>query len=188
MAPLVLPIRPRRAWRQAFWLVLSSLVVVTGLLLGTLVSVGFFGVSVAGLAGAAIGMAWPRAIDATYRVWNRGAAAYAQAARVALKAMAYFVVVTVVGSAGHSVVLQGRGGYRSLWETRDASTPRSYAQQYLSAGSAAAPRGWVRTYLAWALRSGHLWSVVLLPIIGLLSFLEPREIDEHVTPGIYTLF
>lgn len=180
----------RRAWLTSFWLVICAssglLFVVLSVLLA---SPWWLGAGVIlTVALALLGLLWSQAISLPYRAWNKLAMYFAWAGRLYLTGIYFFVMFVVVGQVRSSFKLGGAAALgASGWVPRKPLAPAAYPSQYDVAISDSSHKGWVRTYLSWALHSGNFWAVFLLPFLILLNALEPDG-KKTIPIGIYTLF
>jgi hypothetical protein len=177
---------PSRGRLCSFWLVQSAcagfLAVIVGKATGVRQS-ALAGISL-GLLMALAGYGWPNAVLGMYHKWDRWAATYAAWASRLLLKICYLVVFTLVGRAGSRMTRDRKR--QSMWTPRTTAAAEAYESQsdlLLASGS----QGWVRGYVGWASKSGHLWAVGLLPFLILIAALDPER--SQGSPGsLYTLF
>ena len=169
MCSIILPYLPRRAWLISFWLV----AIVGSSLLIAIVSwyldapqLLLFGVLLLVLALA--GALWPQIVPIPYRVWNKLAGHYAEFARLCVLVACYYVVFTVVGRMGSSLVLNPQDSAESLWVPRQSLPSTTYGSQYRVSGEFPALRNWIISFVSWAFRSGNIWAVFILPFFVLV--------------------
>jgi hypothetical protein len=185
---LVLPRPPRRARVRAFWIVIS-------LTAGTLAGVAAAGLALpaptigigagAALALLLVGLPSPRLATLGYRAWSKATRRYARFASEALMALWYPVLFGALRPAGSALLLARPAPERSLWRVHATLGADTYAS--LDERPAADTEGWLRRYVRWAIRSRHLWTLALVPLLVLLAALDTEEPDE-APAGIYTLF
>jgi hypothetical protein len=190
MAALILPASPRRAWLMSFWLVSSAASgVFVGLLSALLIAPAWIGTGVIlAIAMAVPGLLWPRFVSQPYQAWNRLARYFARCARLALMGICYFVIFVAVGRAGSSLQLRRRSATPSLWLPRGTLASAAYFYQYDATAKGRPQTGWLRSYLSWALGSGNLWAVCLVPFLLLLKPLQADQDGSRFLTNIYTLF
>jgi len=186
---LLLPSRPRRATLISFWLVISCL---TGLLLGVisslLLSWSWFasGVIPGGML-LILGLVWPNVLPIPYRAWNRFVRLYSRFAGLVVLSVYFYVTFVALGRVKARLVLERPQSGNSMWTARRTLTPEAYALQYDGTTTALGHGHGFRDYLSWAVNSGNLWLVFLLPfhlLVGLHLAEQKRLPDNH----IYTLF
>jgi hypothetical protein len=182
-----LPRKPDREALLAFW---ASASLLAGLLVGAVAFLA--GVTSAPgsllLATGAAGVAFlarrskERALDLTYKRWNKATGAYADWARRTITAIWYWTVFTAVGrTAG--------GGLRlvdSPWRSRGTLPDRAYGDPGGSTTGRDAVGG-IRDFSGWAVRSGRAWTLFLLPMLAILRALDTRG-SKSSAPDIYTLY
>ncbi len=186
---MLVPLHPRRAWLQSFWIVVCSM---SGLLIGALLAFhwGPAGIVAGVLVGALLGytgLLAPTVARGPYRLWYRLTELYCRVVRLAVKAVCYFVIVLVVGRRNSSMLFERPTAMASMWIPRNPLPAANYPYEYESETGGAKPRSWVPVYRAWARSSGNRWALSLLPFLMLLSWLEPEQ-DRVFPAGIYTLF
>ncbi len=186
---MFIPLHPRRAWLQGFWIVMC---VMNGLLIGVLLALqwGAMWMTMGVLAGAllsSIGFLVPTVIRGPYRLWFRVTDFYFRIVRLAVKAVCYFVVFVVVGCTKSSLLFERPTAMATIWVPRCTLPVTNYPHEYEGETGGAKPRPWVSVYLSWARSSGNGWAIVLLPFLLLLSVLEPEQ-ERFFPAGIYTLF
>ena len=181
---------PRPADREAligFWAAISLLaggglglmLLVSGIV-GPLVSLLLGGAAVVALL--TVGHLRERSVERLYLRWNRWARGYSRRAAPIILAIWYWTVFSLVGRIG-----EGRMDLRGTpWSDRDTLSALAYADP----GGAPTDRdasGGVRDFVGWALRSGHAWSLVLLPLFALLQGLDTQK-SATGDSNIYTLY
>lgn len=187
---ILLPINTRLATLRAFWAILS---VMLGLIL-TLLTLGSLGVkSIAAGALLAIVMfslvfVQKRLILPLYRGWNdRLVLPFMNLSRQTVVRLCYFIIFVAVGSAGSRLGLKRSRSSGSFWTPRTSLDFDAYRAAGLD-GAMTKPRsGWVRNYVSWAMESGNLWSIALLPFLTVLGWISAPA-EEKVASNIYTLF
>ncbi len=186
---MLLPLHPRRAWLQSFWIVMCSMI---GLLAGGCLAVrlGIPWIAAGVLAGAllsAIGFLVPTVARGPYRLWFRVTDFYFRMVRLAVKTVCYFVVFVVVGRRKSSLLCDRPTAMASIWVPRHTLPVTNYPHEYEGETREVKQRPWVSVYLSWARSTGHGWAISLLPFLLLLSVLEPEQ-ERAFPAGIYTLF
>lgn len=186
---LMLPSRPRRAWLTSFWLVIAFLGgSVIGVILVILKSAVWFGVGI--MIGALIampGLLWPQSISILYEKWHKLSEFYARATRVVVKGACFYLVFAACGLVGSTLRLTRPSTGQSMWQPRATHEPSTYLQQYETATKGSLHKGWKRSYVSWAVSSGNLWAVCLLPWLMLVAALDTDE-QEGTPSTLYTLF
>lgn len=186
---MFLPIQPRRAYCQGFWIglcfVVGAAMVVAaaaadkpGWLMGIVVGV---------IAAAGVGYWVPDLVRRPYAAWSLATEAYARIVRLLIKVICFFLVFVAVGRGGSELVLDRKSTRGSMWVPRGVTPREHFAQDYEGAGDNSSERAWIGSYIRWAKNSGNLWAVMLLPFLVLLSVFEPEE-ERSFPDNIYTLF
>ncbi len=190
MATIVLPSPPRRTRLISFWLVSSAASGgLVGILSALLVAPVWSGTGIVlALAMGVSGFLWPQFISRPYQVWNRLARYFASGASLVLMGVCYFVIFVVVGRVGSSLQILRPTSSSSLWLPRETLTPAAYFHQYDVMVNGFPPTGWVRSYFSWALGSGNVWAVCLIPFLLLLKSLQVDQKGSSSLSNIYTLF
>jgi hypothetical protein len=186
---VLLPVHPRRAWLQSFWIVmcLAGGFLLGGILAGRLGLAWFWLGAAAGCGLIPIGVIRPAVAKAPYRLWFRIADLYSRVVRLAVKAVMFFVIFVIVGGRRSSLRLDRPTEMPSMWLPRTTLSSENYPHEHESGGGSSAPRSWTAVYGSWARSSGNGWAIALLPFLLLLSVLEPEQ-ERTVPAGIYTLF
>ena len=189
MPMIILPSHPRRAWLTSFWVVLCALAGAgVGALLSICVGPRWFA---GGIALAVIlalpGVLRPGAVAVVYDLWNRLAHIVARVVRLVITAVCFFGIFVVVGRAGSSLRLTRPTSPGSLWVPRGTTAESRFLHPHEITGHQRPPAGWVRTYVAWAVRSRHWWALTLLPFLWLRNYFA-HETDRIFPANIYTLF
>lgn len=183
---LVLPRPPRRAWVRAFWIVTS--LAAGGLAAGAAAGLALPAPPIGAGTGLALllsGLVLPRLPVLAYRAWSKATRRYARFASEALIAVWYPVLFGALRPGGSALLRRRPAPGHSLWRIHPTLGPDTY--QSLDERPAADTGGWLRRYGRWAVRSRHLWSLALLPLLVLLAALDSEE-PEEAPAGIYTLF
>jgi hypothetical protein len=190
MPAIDLPSPPRRTRLMSFWLVSSAVSgVLVGILSALLVAPEWIGTGVIlALLMAVPGFLWPQFVSRPYQVWNRLARYFARRACLVLIGVCYFVIFVAVGRAGSSLQILRPTFSSSLWLPRGTLTPAAYFHQYDVTVKGFPQTGWVRSYFSWALGSGNVWAVCLLPFLLLLKSLQVDQKSSSFPTNIYTLF
>jgi hypothetical protein len=179
---------PRRAWVTSFWLAVSlGSGLLVGLLSAFLISPRWFGLGVMlALVLALPKRLWTQTI--AYRLWNRLARYFGHAAHLWLMGICFAIIVGAVGRKGSSLRLARPSSTASLWMPRRTLAPAAYISQYSTATAGATEKGWIATFFSWAIQSGNLWALSLLPFFMLLSALRTDQRKSNFPANIYTLF
>jgi hypothetical protein len=187
MMRLVVPARPRRAAIRGFWLTMG---IWAGLITALLVPLGI--ASRLGTAILAAGLVFlgaqfrPREAAQLYRLWARVSRLYARITRLVLLRLCHGVVLLGVGRAGSTLQLARPRVDESLWAQRSTLAIEAYQNQF-EALNGTVPRGPWATMATWAIRSGNVWTLVLVPFLALIAALETDD-RQQFPAGIYTLF
>jgi hypothetical protein len=187
MMSLSLPANDNRNVLRSFWLIIS-LCFAVALSLGAWL-VRFPLPWVCGLAGlvafGSLVFVRETTVRRLYHAWNNrilipmGNVVSGLILRVCL-----FVIFSVIGRAGSSLQLKGE---TSMWKERDPLSTLTGLLPFSERHQSSSPRGWVRTYLKWAVQSGNLWAVSLIPFFCFLKMVSTEQ--ERADRGnIYTLF
>jgi len=174
---------------MSFWLVISLLIgIFIGILFSVLVSPALSGLGgILALVLLLLGILQPQIISVAYDVWNRLARYYMRGARVLLKGICFYIIFASVARIGSRLTLTRPSATKSLWVARGTLPASSYCFQYDGKTNRSTQKGWVRTYVSWAVQSGNLWTACLLPFLILLRAVEVEE--RSVSPtNVYTLF
>jgi hypothetical protein len=183
------PFPPQRSVLVSFWLVLN---LAGGLLIGTIASLflspGWFVSGAAfAVAMAVPGLLRPQIASFPYRAWNKLARQFARVARFCVTGICYYGIFVTVGQTGSAVRLIRPTPHGSLWVSRRGSAlpryphPDGIAQELPQ-------RSWIRSYCAWAVKSGNVWAVSVLPFVIVLAFFEAEQPRNALPADIYTLF
>lgn len=186
---MVVPVHPRRAWLQSFWIVTCS---TSGFFVGGLLAVqlGSMWLAAGLLAGGLlsyIGFLFPAVTLGPYRLWFRILDLYCRVVRLAVKVVCFFVIFVIVGRRKSSLCVDRPTDKASIWLPRTTLPSANYPHEYEGEIGPARLRSWVSVYAAWARSSGNGWAITLLPFLLLLSLLEPEQ-ERAFPAGIYTLF
>jgi hypothetical protein len=188
---IILPSGPRRKWLISFWLAIS---LVSGALCGAMFALliaprWFVLGGIVTLVMAAPGLRRPQAAARPYQRWRRAARGYCRVACRVLTGLCFCTVFVVARVAGSSLglALARPRPTRTMWTPRITHAPTAYAYQYNRAAPGSPRAGWLRPYLSWTVRSGHVWAVGLLPFLIMLKILEPGQ-EKGAPANIYTLF
>jgi hypothetical protein len=184
---LILP-PPRHLWLISFWLVMSLFGgLLIGVLLTLLVSSQWFSLGmIVAIVLALPGLLWPQAIIIPYRVWNILAHRFTHIARLWLIATCFYTIF-VVGRVGSPLKLTRPTAIQSLWVQRATLAPATYVSQYNTKTKELPEKGWISTFLSWAVQSGNLWAFCLLPFLILLWALETDQ-KSSLPTSIYSLY
>lgn len=120
-----------------------------------------------------------------YGAWNRRIInLLARLTRNAVMGICLFIIFVATGRVGSRLRF---GGHAATWELRDSLPADAYELPFVSQGRLSAKVGWIRGYLRWAIRSGNVWSISLIPFLCFLRMLSTEE-QKAVEGNIYTLF
>jgi hypothetical protein len=187
---ITLPSRPRRAWLMGFWLAISVCSgLLIGLLLALLIAPQWFGLGgILMLVLACTGLLRRQAIRRAYAVWNRLAHYFSRTVQLLLMGICFYIIFVAVGRTGSTLRLAHPPPTTSLWAPRGTLASSAYVSQYGARDGASLQKGWIATFLSWAVRSGNLWALSLLPFFILLSALQIDQEKNTFPASIYTLF
>ncbi len=181
---------PRERDREALLAFLASVSLLVGLIVGlALFLTGLASVAgslAAGAGAAGLGFlacrARERSLELSYKRWNKAAGLYADWARKAVTGIWYWTVFTAVGAT----VGGGLRRVASPWRSRVTQPDQSYGDPggFISGRVA---RGGLRDFVAWALRSGRAWTLLLLPMLVTLRALGTNG-STSSAPDMYTLY
>jgi hypothetical protein len=180
--------KPRRAWLTGFGLCASAMTF-SGFAVIALREKSFFICGVGACLTVAVALAahlWPWAWTLPYRAWNKLAKHYGDIARLYFLGLCY-LIVSAVGLAGPSKDFTRDPRFGSGWISRKSSSEPISNSRVQGDDTKALKRGWIRTYVLWAIQSGQIWRCALLPFLILLSMLGSDE-RSHVPTQTYTLF
>jgi hypothetical protein len=187
MNSIMLPCRCQRALLRSFWLCIS-LVFGAGVALACwLLGVRFpIGIGLAGAAAAAMILVFhEELVRRLYGAWNRRLVRpIARFSARCVMAICYFIIFVATGRAGSGLRSKTHEG--SGWCVRSSLTAAQYRSPFVG-DSPRNEKGWVRAYVRWALKTGNVWSICLLPFLWLIRLLSQEE-DQVSQANIYTLF
>jgi len=189
-----LPNKTRRSWLRSFWLVVSATIGLTvAVPLAVFVSAEWFGIGVlAALIIAVPGLLWPKVVDKPYRSWNRLALYYARVASLYVKLISFHFVIVMARRSESGLILGDPGDTMSGWQPREPLALAAYKSLHdVVKTQGFHKKGWIPTYLSWAMGTRQLHAVLLLPYIMLLRALAgDGHTDATPSPDmdIYTLF
>jgi hypothetical protein len=186
---ITLPSGPRRRWLISFWLAIS---LIGGALCGAIFALSiaprWFALGgIVTLVMAAPGLRQPQAAATLYQRWRQAARRYCRFVCGLLTGLCFYTVFVVARLAGSPLGLARPRTARTMWTPRVTVAPSAYAYQYNRATPGSPRAGWLRLYLSWTVRSGHVWAVGLLPFLIVLKILEPAQ-EKSAPANIYTLF
>lgn len=187
MISLTLPRGDRRAVLRSFWLVIS-LSFASGLwLVFWLFNMPFpwaFGVF-GGIVLGSFGFVREEFVRRLYGAWNhRVIDLLARLTSNAVMAICLFIIFLATGRVGSRLRFGGRA---TTWEHRSSLPSDAYEFPFASQGRFSMKTGWIRDYLRWAIRSGNVWSISLIPFLCFLRMLSTEE-QRSLEGNIYTLF
>ena len=188
---LAIPSTHRRATVRSFWLVISSFVGFTLMILATVcgwsspIAIGLLSATVLGL----LVFMQERLIRCIYEAWNpRLVYPYADIAQRILSRICYFVVFATVGRGGSKLVLTACPHLSSLWTNSSSQAWADPTGDRSKSGRSGRTRlEWVRGYISWSIHSGNAWALSLLPFLAILRFCSVPQ-QRAVQSNIYTLF
>lgn len=187
MIPLTLPQEDRRTALRSFWLVLSLLLGATFWVVGWLLEVPFaWGVGlIAGLAGGTMVFLNEELVRRFYNAWNRRLIRpIAALASSAVTGICFFIIFAAVGRVGSRLQIGGRTA--TNWESRKTLSGDAYGFLFAIRNGTVTETGWMGNYIRWAVRSGNMWSISLLPFLSFLRLLSNEQ--KSAATNIYTLF
>jgi len=186
---IILPLEPRRKWLMSFWLAISLVSgALSGAMIAILIAPGWSAIGgLVALMMAVPGLRRPQTAMQAYQKWRRAARSYCRVVCLVLTGICFYTVVAVARFAGSSLRLARPRTTRTMWVPRTTLTATAYTHQYNRATSGSPRGGWLRTYLSWTARSGHVWAASLLPFLIMLEIVEPGP-EQRATANIYTLF
>jgi hypothetical protein len=186
---IILPPGPRRKWLMSFWLAISLVSgALCGAMLAILIAPAWLAVGgIVALVVAVPGLRRPQTAARAYHKWRRAARSYCRVVGLVLTGICFYTVFVVARLAGSSLGLARPRAARTMWVPRTTLATTAYTHQYNRTTPGPPRGGWLRTYLAWTVRSGHVWAASLLPFLILLEIVEPDP-EQRPTANIYTLF
>ena len=120
-----------------------------------------------------------------YGAWNRRLVRpIARFAARCIMGICYFVIFVATGRAGSELRAKAHGA--SGWCVRASLTAAQYHSPFVG-DSPRNEKGWMRAYARWALKTGNVWSICLLPFLWLIRLLSQEE-EQVSQANIYTLF
>ena len=188
MVPLSIPQQDRRIILRSFWFVISM----TAAAMVSLVAwaAGFPWWILGGITLAATG--WlafsnEHLVRRLYRAWNnRIIRPVSNLVTAIILRICLVVVFAATGRAGSRLLLRGK--FPTMWIGRDDSSDHVASLPFGVHGDiVGSPNGWIRNYARWAMRSGNLWAIFLIPFFWLLRLVSAEE-PTGSTENIYTLF
>lgn len=183
---ITLPNALRRAELRSFCLIITiGALVMLAILRG--LSAGFVYWAVPVLIGCIAGLLYPRLIRIPYRIWNKSSKLYGRYACIYIMAVAFHLIVGLTGNSRFSKQFTGTGAARSSWVPRPSPDQLVYQSQYQLPDGLTTHARWPVAYLAWAWRTRNIPALFVLPLLVLLSILQPEEECFHASE-IYTLF
>lgn len=186
-SPVALPSDERRVLVRAFWLTVSSILILPWFVLALLaydIAPAVVGAAFASLA-AYVALAREDLPWRVYRAWNRRIVRpFASASSAVVLAICYSVVVIAARVPARQDAITEP---RSSWVSRRSLPIDAYHALFADARADAVSTRWIRNYVRWAGRTNNLWATSLLPFLVLLKLLSD---DEPQAPhaNIYTLF
>ncbi len=134
------------------------------------------------VALAGCGILVPAVASAPYAAWNRAAHGVGRAARYALCALCFLVVVVAAGKAC------GRSTRSSGWAMRRVSAEDVSSVPFPGEPSGGGSQNWIRLYVRWAVKTKQWRALCALPFLVLLRSVEEEEEAPTFPTRIYTLF
>jgi hypothetical protein len=183
MVPLNVPMQDSRLILRSFWLIISFVFASTVSLAGWAFHLPFpwTAGAVLFLLVASLVLVREKLVRRLYHAWNnRIVTPLSNFASALVLRICLLVVFTATGRAGSRLRLRGVAG--SMWQPHDSGPSNGRAQTQSSR-----PRGWIRNYLQWAIRSRNGWAVFLIPFFCLLRMVSTEE-ERAAAGNIYTLF
>jgi hypothetical protein len=188
MISLALPLGHRRTVVRSFWLVISLTCAIGVWLVGSLLNLPIsWALGVIG--GTAVGLlvfVQEEFVHRLYRAWNsRLVRPLARLISTGVMGICLFIIFVATGRAGSRLRLGGHAD--TTWELRTSLPDNAYELPFASQGRFSIKTGWIRGYLRWAIRSGNVWSISLIPFLCFLRMLSTEE-QTALEGNIYTLF
>ena len=183
---ILLPDPPKRHWVRAFWWAFT----ITATLVATAVAfaVPQLGGPVVGpIVGAvllAAGAVAPGLRVSVYRAWNR-AARKSGALVAAYTTRLLFFVVSVAGRGGSAFLMNAPSKGASSWSAKQTVQPAHYQSQF--PGSGGNKGSWRGLLLSWSQRTGRIWMMPMVPLLGLLGMVQTSE-KGSFGGNVYTLY
>jgi hypothetical protein len=186
---ITLPAPPRRAHLRAFCFALCALLGSVAIVILRLLGISHaFAVSaVAAIALTCLGFLATESIWPVYAIWNKAAQLAGRLVRLALTAICFFIVFAAVGRLGARFDGAHSTTAKSSWVRRRTRAAKLHSAAVVQQSDDSGQKGWMSAYMAWAIGTGNLWAVVLLPFLSLLALVAEDQ-DEAVPVHVYTLF
>lgn len=142
---------------------------------------------VTGSIVAAGGLFSPRFASFVFRGWNYATRVFSRYACLYVIAVCYFVVFTVAGQAGSSLMLQRRAAGESLWSRRPQRSAKPALHPRTGNSRTPAEQAGLSTFVKVLRESGSWSAMLLIPFFGLLTILD-LDTTKEAPSDIYTLF
>ena len=187
MNSIMLPLGHQRAALRSFWMCISFAFGVGLTLACWLFGVPFpIGIGLAGVTAVAMILVFhEELVRRIYGAWNRRLVRpIARLAARCILGICYFIIFVATGRAGSE--LRGKSHRGSGWCVRNSLTATQYRSPFVG-DSPRNEKGWMGAYARWALKTGNVWSICLLPFLWLIRLLSQEE-EQVSQANIYTLF
>jgi hypothetical protein len=187
MVPLTVPEQDRRIIQRSFWLLISVGAGVVAGLLGWVLHVSPWICGLIGLvATGSVAFVNEQLLRRLYHAWNnRIIRPLSNVASGIILRLCHLLVFTATGKPGSRLRIDRDGV--SLWIERDRGSNHTTVLPFATNLTAPLPNGWVRTYLRWALHTGNVWAIFLIPFFCMLRMVSTEE-PAAAAGNIYTLF
>jgi hypothetical protein len=186
MIPLSVPEEDRRIVLRSFWFLISAILAMVVFFLAWMIHLpaGALGLGTFAVVGS-LAFANEHLVRRLYHAWNnRIIRPLSNVVSSMILRICLFLIFTATGRAGSRLKFRADGA--SMWIDRD--TEKDHTTTLPFAGHrGAAPNGWMRNYLRWAVHSNNAWAIFLIPffcMLRMVSIEEPTSSGEN----IYTLF
>ena len=187
MVPLTLPEQDRRIVQRSFWSLISLGVGTVAGLVGWILHVNPWICGLVGFVGAgSVAFTNEQLLRRLYHAWNnRVIRPLSNVASAITLRICHLLVFTAAGSTGSRLRVDRHGV--SLWNERDRGSNHTTVLPFAANAIGPAPNGWIRTYLRWAIHTGNVWAIFLIPFFGMLRMISTEE-PAAAAGNIYTLF
>jgi hypothetical protein len=188
MIPLSVPEQDRRMVLRSFWLVISAIAAAIVSTVAWIVHLPWWALGgITFVAAAWVAFSNEHLVRRLYHAWNnRIIRPLSNLTTAIILRICLLVVFAATGRAGSRLLL--RGGSLTMWNGRDDSSDHVGNLPFGVHGNAvAAPHGWIRNYVRWAMRSHNAWAIFLIPFFCLLRMVSAEE-PTGSAGNIYTLF
>jgi hypothetical protein len=188
MIPLSVPEQDRRLVLRSFWFVICAIGATVVAIAAWLVHWPWWALGiVAFVAPAWLAFSNEHLVRRLYHAWNnRIIRPLSNLATAIILRVCLLVVFAATGRAGSRLILSGK--FPTMWNGRDDSSDHVGSLPFgVHGNGVAAPHGWIRNYVRWAIRSHNAWAIFLIPFFCLLRMVSAEE-PAGTAGNIYTLF